>query len=560
MKERVCAPGPWLPGLAILALALPVGVRAQHDAPPPPAAYALEGVSVITADGRMDGVNVVVRNGLIEAVGPDAVIPGDARLLEGDSLLVYPGLVDGHSGIEAEWPEPDYEEDEVFSWDPPRAASGFTPHRRAAHHLVVVGEDLDDQRKAGVVAGAVHADGGLAPGQATVLVYRKGAETSRDLVAHEVAGLDLTFDGAGGFYPSTLFGVIAYHRQSFMDADRHETARTAYSADPSGLTSPPWDPDYEALRRAAAREIPVFFHGSEDEAVRRAIQLADEIGFRMILVGGQEAWEVAGELQQRSVAVLASLDFPDPDEWDPDDTTAAELEPAAAREKERLEDLYANAARLLEAGVTVALTSGGGEADLREGAMKAIEYGLDPADALRALTTTPAELLNIPAVSRPEAGMAATFVVTDGELFDEDTEIRYTFVEGMLEEGAVPGEDAGTGEAPAADVSGTWEGDMEAQGAGSFEVTLVLTMEEDGTLSGSAETAQGPAEIEGTVSGRAVTIRIIAEGLPEPIVVSGTLSEDNTTITGSADTPFGELTMTVEKEPGGASETRGGGR
>src|SRR5690606_11305278 len=98
------------------------------------------------------------------------------------------------------------------------------------------------------------------------------------------------------------------------------------------------------------------------------------------------------------------------------------------------EESYANAVRLSAAGVRFALTSGGGEAALLEGARRAIEYGLSEADALRALTATPAALFGAPHLARIEAGLPATFIVADGPLFDEETKLVYTFVEGALEE------------------------------------------------------------------------------------------------------------------------------
>ncbi len=99
--------------------------------------------------------------------------------------------------------------------------------------------------------------------------------------------------------------------------------------------------------------------------------------------------------------------------------------------------------------MTFALTSGGGEADIREGVRKAIEYGLSEDAALRAVTTAPAALLDVDHIAQVRAGMAATFIVTDGSLFGEDTKILYTFVEGELQEGTEPDENgepsSGTG-------------------------------------------------------------------------------------------------------------------
>jgi hypothetical protein len=59
-----------------------------------------------------------------------------------------------------------------------------------------------------------------------------------------------------------------------------------------------------------------------------------------------------------------------------------------------------------------------------------------------------------------------------------------------------------------------------------------------------------PTDVEGSISGSSVTLRLQAEGLPEPIVLTGSVSEDGTSITGSGSTPFGEVNFTATKRPG----------
>lgn len=570
--------------LALLSLLAPAALAAQFEEVPPPAAYALTGVTVVQADGsRQEGVTVVVRGGLIEAMAPGAEIPADARVLEGDSLFVYPGLVDAWG--EAELDLPDVDRDGVVSWNPPRDVQGFTPHRRAADFLAATGDDLDRARRRGVVAmGIFPGDDALAPGQVTTILLRPEAATPRELVADPSVGLVMSFEGARGAYPGTLFGVIAYHRQMFEDALRQGRIQEAYERDPRGLTLPEWDPDLAVYRDVAAGRMPVFFLADGAEDIRRVLDLAGEYGFQPIVVGGGEAWEVADELRAGDVPVLVSLDFPEPEEWEPEEEEEEEeepgeaeaptpemqlrqmLEPAAEREKQRLEDLYANAGRLREAGVRVALTSGGGEAELLEGARKAIEYGLSEGDALRAVTTEPAGILGIPTVTRLGARTPATFTVTDGELFADGTGVVYTFVEGSLERGRAL---SGPTEEPTVDVTGTWRMEIQEEGAPSFDVTLT---QEGGSFSGTAVVPEmGEFQIEnGVVSGNTITFDIASPMLPESIPARGTVEGDR--IEGSspgAETTGGEFDFVMTRTsgpPGGGAlwrsgrVRRGGGR
>ena len=121
-----------------------------------------------------------------------------------------------------------------------------------------------------------------------------------------------------------------------------QTVHRQYRRDPRGLTLPKWDPDYEALRGAASGELPVFFLANSAGDIRRVLSLAEEIGFRPIIVGGREAWRVAEDLAARSIPVLASVDFPAPTDWEPREeepregegeaspAVEGEMEPAAA--------------------------------------------------------------------------------------------------------------------------------------------------------------------------------------------------------------------------------------
>ncbi len=548
--------------LAALAVTLcPQVVTAQFTGSPPPATYVLSGVTVVRSDGsRISDVNIVIRGAFLDAMGADVEIPPGAKVLEGDSLMVYPGMIDAHGGVDFEFPEPE-NDDEALSWDPPRWRQGFQPHRRVADHLTVDGDDLEEQRNNGIIAAAVHPSSALMPGRGATVLLRKNA-AGTELVLNPELGVVMAFRGGQGAYPGTLMGMIAFIRQSFEDARHHGVLLAEYSRDPRQLTVPRWDPDYAVLEEVMAGDVPVFFEADLARDIRRVLGLAEEYGFKPIIVGGDEAWKLADELGAREIPVLVSADFPRPQRWKPpeaDEDTSIQreelqLDPEALREKERLEDLYANAARLAEAGVTFALTSGGRD-DLLEGVRKAMEYGLSEDAALRAVTTTPAELLGLGHILRIEAGMAATFIVTSGPLFEEETRIVYTFVEGALEEGApVVGEGS---EAPLVDLSGTWEMTTESQ-QGTFTSTVTLR-QSGASFSGTSQTDFGTGQIQnGTVSGNQLSFTLMLDFGGQSIEMEFSGSAEGESASGTA-VGFGGSTMnwTARKVSGpGEGNTR----
>ena len=547
---------------------VPSAVEAQFTKPPRPAVYVLPNVSLVEADGsRSDGMTIVVRRGLIEALGRDLPVPAGAKVLEGDSLFVYPGLIDAEGGAKYRFPEPQVDSSQLTAWNPPRSAQSFTPHLRVADHLTATGGELAGRRQQGIVAEAVLPGGRLMPGRGTVIALRPEAELPGQLVVHEALGPTMSLRGASGVYPATLFGVIAFYRQMFEDAKHHQAQERAFRQAATGVAPPVWDADLAVVNDLLAGRTRAFFRADNDRDIRRVLALASEYGFHPVIVGGDEAWKVARELEEANVPVLVSLDFPEPKRWKPPkkktgstdttqvadtvavDTTAATepevLDAGAEREKIRLEAIYGNAGRLAAAGVRFALTSGGGKADLLEGARKTIEYGLDREAALAALTSTPAGLLGLDYAGDVAVGRPANLVVADGPLFAEGTTIRYTLVEGRLEEGRKA---RGAGdEEPAIDLTGGWTLTMSTEG-GEFTLTLKLT-QTGGVFQGTAEGGFGSGTVTGgSLSGTEVAFTLsIPDAEVEADFTGAVEGED---LAGTASSNQGSFSWTATRTTG----------
>lgn len=538
---------------AALVAGVPGGASAQYTAPPEPAAYALRGVTVIRADGsRADSVTLVVRGAFIEALGRGAEVPGDARLLEGDSLMVYPGLVDGAGEAKADVPRPEVDRSKVEIWNAPREVQGFTPARRLVSYLTEVGKDGAAQRREGIVAAAVHPSGPLMPGRGALLLFRVDAETPDGLVIQPALGPTYELRGAPGVYPGTLFGVMATIRQSFEDARHQDAVRLAQAKDPRGLTLPGYDPDEAVVRQVLAGELPAYFKADAAADILRVVELADEFGFHPVIVGGGEAWKVADALKRRRIPVLVSVDFAKPRRWKPDaDTGAVVLDAAAERERDALLDRYANAGRLADAGVTFALTSGG-TGKILDGVRKAVANGLPEAAALQAVTATPARLFGVPELARVEAGLPATFVVSRGPLFVGKSHVVYTFVEGRLEEGDAGGAKAGAAEDAVA-FGGRWSMSVDAEGQ-VMEAELVIE-QEGATFTGTMIMQDQRLPVrDGKINGNTISGVAVMDqgGQSMEIKITGTVEGDSAS--GEADAgPMGVARWTAKRVgPGGA--------
>ncbi|MEO5509711.1 MAG: amidohydrolase family protein [Longimicrobiales bacterium] len=456
-------------GLAVSAAA---PAAAQFNAIPAPAVYAIRNATVINADGtRNAGVNVIVKGSFIESIGANAAIPAGAQVLDGDSLFVYPGIVDAAGAVKYTFPRDSVDRTKMRSWDPPRSVQGFMPSRRVSAYLQPGPTEVADLRKKGVVAVAVMPTDMMMPGQGALLMLRAEPDAQRLVISPSI-GTVMSTRGARGVYPTTGMAVPGFYRQTFFDAQRMTQIAQAASVDPRGIVAPAFDADYAVIQQVLAGTMPVYFVASTLEEILTVIRLSDEFKLHPTIVGGAEAWRATNELKTRNIPVLVSLDFPKPRQWKPPaeksdkpdkpekkdsanakpdnaktdslkavakaDSARVDSMPGAQREKKDLENMYANPARLAKAGVRFALTSGGGKADIRDAARKPIEYGLSEADALKAITATPAQILGVAALGRVEAGLPASFTVTTKPMFRKDAKVKYTFVDGVLEKGDTP--------------------------------------------------------------------------------------------------------------------------
>ena len=81
----------------VIALALLTTVPAAAEKPQ---VHAIVSARVVTVSGAvLESATLVLRDGVIQAVGPTVAVPPDARVIDGKGLTLTPGLIDGFSGL-----------------------------------------------------------------------------------------------------------------------------------------------------------------------------------------------------------------------------------------------------------------------------------------------------------------------------------------------------------------------------------------------------------------------------------------------------------------------------
>ena len=472
----------------VAILVLLTASAASADAP---GVYAITGGMVHTASGPdiPNGV-VIIREGLIEAVGANAAIPADATVIDVAGAHVYPGLIDAQTSL-------------GFAAPARRTGGGGgggaaarteqapepTPDSLALRNAKISDDDASARRAIGVTTVLTAPTAGVFNGQSVVVNLGEGPIESR--VIKNPAAMQISFTPRPGFFtafPNSLMGVIAHIRQTFMDADQHQNARSIYERNPTGLKRPADNPSLEALRPVIRRELPVVFMADTDLAIRRVQALAKEFNLRYIISGGRQGYAVANEL--KNVPVLVSVKWPTA----PADKQDREDQPLRVIRDRQLAPT--TPAALAKAGVQFALVSGAAKtSEYLPGIRKAVENGLSVDDALRATTLAPARILGIDRqLGSLDRGKIANIVVSDKPLFDEKAKVTRVFVDGR--EIRVPAEDKARGEgaaAAASPIDGTWSLTVRApEGNVAIQVTLRV---ENGSLTGTFSGDRGSGDI-----------------------------------------------------------------
>jgi imidazolonepropionase-like amidohydrolase len=438
-----------VPGLLLVACFVPIAARAPADLRP--TAYAIRDARVVTEAGTvLPRATVVVRDGLITAVGPDVEVPPDALVTEGKGLTVYPGFIDAGSSrgydpaLRRSLGGPAAAED--IAADPlvatkPDNRKGLTPEFAVQTALKLDEEAVAPWRRVGFTAHLVAPDGGYFSGT-SALVSLSGS-VPRDAVLRAPVALHARFGRVvGSDYPIALMGVIAHGRQMMLDAGWVKRQWAAYEARGKTGRRPAADPCLEALWPALEGKLPVAFEADSADEINRALDFAAEFKLKAIIVGGRSAWKVAERLAAEKVPVVLRLDFP----------TAQDREtdlPARVREdRDRQRQLDIGCANALrKASVKFAFTTQGLAANrFRENLRRVIAAGLPADAALAALTSEAATILGAESqVGRIAKGRAAHLLVCDGEFDAPATKYKFAFSDGVRFDLEAPLPPAGAG-------------------------------------------------------------------------------------------------------------------
>ena len=384
---------------------------------------AIVGGTVHTLAGPpLANATVVIDDGRITGLGTRLPVPGGADVIDATGLHVYPGLFNAFSTLAL------VEVNSVDVTNDFREVGDFNPHIAAATAMHPASERIPVTRANGVthVIAAPQPQSGGIGGQASAI--HLDGWTVEEMLIQQSVGLVLSWPSIqtqqctpfGCFGPEGPFSDAETDYEAALsvlegwidDARRYQTA-----GEGGGVRR---DLKLEAMGSVLDGDVPFLVIADQARDIRNIVQFAEDQRVPVVIVGGAEAAEEAALLADSGVPVLlrATQNVPTGDD-DPYHAT------------------FSAAATLHEAGVRFAMTGWGSmgpnppSRTLPYEAANAVAFGLPEEEALKAITTYPAEILGLgDDLGTIEPGKIANLIVTDGDPLQIRTQVLHVIVDG----------------------------------------------------------------------------------------------------------------------------------
>jgi imidazolonepropionase-like amidohydrolase len=392
---------------------------------------------VITQAGaELENGVILIENGRIKAVGADVEVPWDATVIEEPDMVAFPGFIEAHSNS---------------GMDRTNENIDVTPFLSVVDSIDPVNFYFEDSLRWGVTTINVQ-QGNNCVIAAQGLVVKPHGRLVDEMLVRPGAGIKLSAAPKRGHSRATQAHAL---REAFSDLRRYledavkdkrdggdHTRREALfqgrelegeEAKGRAMEGSAWkveglelvprgeiDEKQEPLLRLVEGKLPAFIYCAEPIDVHRALEIARDNGFlaRTTLVCSSNCWKAADVIAEAGVPVVLEGRLVDRER---DPITGDEIEtfvPGVLRDK----------------GVRFALSSENSTTQsLWYQAAQSVGLGLTRAEALAAVTTTPAEILGLgQRLGSLEVGKDGNVVLFSGDPLSVSSFVERVVLEGEL--------------------------------------------------------------------------------------------------------------------------------
>jgi imidazolonepropionase-like amidohydrolase len=371
---------------------------------------------------KIENATLVIQKGKIVSVGTNVTVPKGAITFDLKDKYIYPSFIDVYSNYGMPKPKAEGERPRMqpqmlsnkkgaYGWN-----EALKSEFRAHEAFLADSKKAKGLRNLGFGAVLTHRMDGISRGSGAVVSLGDGKEN--ELFFNTLASHHLSFRKGTSTqnYPSSLMGSIALLRQTYLDADWYK--RIGHTKE-TNISLQSWN-DLASVAQ--------IFEANGKLNALRADLVGDEFKTQYIFKGNGDEYQRINELKATGASFIIPMNFPAAyDVEDPYDAMVTDLDDML-----HWELAPSNPARLADAGIEFAITMNGTKSkDFMANIRKAIENGWSEADALKALTTTPAKMAGVSdKLGALKTGMVANFIITSDNIFNKKAKIHHNWVQG----------------------------------------------------------------------------------------------------------------------------------
>jgi imidazolonepropionase-like amidohydrolase len=386
-------------------------------APPQKETFALTHATIHVGNGEVieDGM-VLVSKGKIVDVRKTAPI-ADVAVIDCKGQHLYPGLILANSQLGL------IDVNSVRATTDASELGNLNPNIRS---IVAYNTDvavINTLRTNGILMANIVPDGGIISGSSSVVQldawHWEDAAYATDHGLHLRMPSLLTRRGGrrGGF--GAAQPPVDPVQQALAQLEEVKVFfREAKAWMAAGVPPGPTNLKYQAVQGLFTGKQQLFVHCEIVKEMLVAVDFAKEFGFKVVIVGGSDSWQIAPLLKEYNIPVILSQMHSLPTMMD-----------------DAVDQPYKTPYLLQQAGVLFAICDEDGQTRYRNLAFNAgtaVAYGLTKEQALSAITLNAAKILGIAdKAGSIEKGKDANLVVSSGDILDIRTQnVTRAFIQG----------------------------------------------------------------------------------------------------------------------------------
>ncbi len=384
---------------------------------------AVRAGKILTASqGQIDNGLILVRDAKITYVGPLKDVPEGTRVVDASRSFVVPGMIDIHSHLGLHW------ESEPVTLDRNPATTGPSSGRLNAVSIAYAIAPNDEAFQQVVRRGITSvllapATSGLVSG--TAALVKTAGDSIDDMIVKECAAVKFSMLGddqrlARIWQARDLLKRAKEYAEKWDKYEQehreyeHRKASAEKEEDLKEPKRPGRDVNLEPLRALFERKMPALVHASRADEIRSTLRVfRDEYNLDVIILGGDDSFRVVEELKDHRADVAIGPEVMQYEKGRP----------------------VNNADLLAQSGLRVAFhtSATSGAQYLPVNAAYAVRYGMDRGKAFRAITSYPAQMLNVDdRIGSLDVGKDADMVILSGEPLELTTRVEKVIVNGKV--------------------------------------------------------------------------------------------------------------------------------